>query len=311
MLDVALEEAVAAELGRIVHPSSKALAEAIRARHGATVAAVLFYGSCLRQDPADDPPEGVQDFYLIVDRFRDAFTSRWQAWANSVLPPNVFYIEQAWQGHVVRAKYAVVSRDQFVRGTSSAALHPSLWARFSQPVVMLHGRDDDARITVIQAIGEAIKTMLRTSAPLVTSPASPDDLWQEALRQTYRAELRPESSERAATIYRADAARYDEMARLTFSAQLNGDGLIAHQATADDIGRAQRYWRVRRLIGKPLSVLRLTKSLFTFQGGVDYALWKVERHTGVRVPLSSFERRHPILNAPRLLWRVYRLSAVR
>ncbi len=306
-----LEEAVVAELGRIVHPSSQALAEAIRARHGATVAAVLFYGSCLRQDPADDPPEGVQDFYLIVDRFRDAFTSRWQAWANSVLPPNVFYIEQAWQGHVVRAKYAVVSRDQFVRGTSSAALHPSLWARFSQPVVMLYGRDDDARIMVTQAIGEAIKTMLRTSAPLVTSPASPEDLWQEALRQTYRAELRPESSERAATIYRADAARYDEMARLIFSGRLNEDGLIAHQATADDIGRAQRYWRVRRLIGKPLSVLRLTKSLFTFQGGVDYALWKVERHTGVRVPLSSFERRHPILNAPRLLWRVYRLSAVR
>ncbi|MEM9439659.1 MAG: hypothetical protein AAGA73_04365 [Pseudomonadota bacterium] len=311
MLDAALEEAVVAELGRIVHPSSQALAEAIRARHGATVAAVLFYGSCMRQDPADDPPEGVQDFYLIVDRFRDAFTSRWQAWANSVLPPNVFYIEQAWQGHVVRAKYAVVSRDQFVKGTSSAALHPSLWARFSQPVVMLYGRDGDARITVTQAIGEAIKTMLRTSAPLVTSPASPKDLWQEALRQTYRAELRPESSERAATIYRADAARYDEMARHTFSGQLNRDGLIAHQATADDIGRAQRYWRVRRLIGKPLSVLRLTKSLFTFQGGVDYALWKVERHTGVRVPLSSFERRHPILNAPRLLWRVYRLSAVR
>ena len=311
MLDVALEEAVVTELGRIVHPSSQALAEVIRARHGATVAAVLFYGSCLRQDPADDPPEGVQDFYLIVDRFRDAFTSRWQAWANSVLPPNVFYIEQAWQGHVVRAKYAVVSRDQFVKGTSSAALHPSLWARFSQPVVMLYGRDDDVRITVTQAIAEAIKTMLRTSAPLVTSPASPDEFWQEALRQTYRAELRPESAERAATIYRADAARYDQMARLIFSGQLNGDGLIVHQATAEDIDRTQRYWRVRRLIGKPLSVLRLMKSLFTFQGGVDYALWKVERHTGVRVPLSSFERRHPILNAPRLLWRVYRLSAVR
>ena len=146
---------------------------------------------------------------------------------------------------------------------------------------------------------------------MVTSPASPDEFWQEALRQTYRAELRPESAERAATIYRADAARYDQMARLIFSGQLNGDGLIVHQATAEDIDRTQRYWRVRRLIGKPLSVLRLMTSLFTFQGGVDYALWKVERHTGVRVPLSSFERRHPILNAPRLLWRVYRLSAVR
>ena len=58
-------------------------------------------------------------------------------------------------------------------------------------------------------------------------------------------------------------------------------------------------------------MLRLIKSLFTFDGGIDYALWKVERHTGIHVPLSGFERRHPILNAPRQLWRVYRLSAVR
>ena len=60
-----------------------------------------------------------------------------------------------------------------------------------------------------------------------------------------------------------------------------------------------------------MSVLRLLKSLVTFDRGVDYALWKVERHTGVQVPVSKFERSHPILTSPKLLWRVYRLSAVR
>lgn len=311
MPDLALQDAVAEELGREVHPSSVSLADTIRERHGATVAAILFYGSCLRQDPDDEPPEGIQDFYVIVDQYQDAYQSRWQAFANRVLPPNVFYIERTWREHKVRAKYAVISRVQFARGTSPAAFHPSLWARFSQPVALLYARDQAVRTEMTGTIAEAVSTMLRASAPLVTSPANPAELWQAALSQTYRAELRPESSERAAAIHKADELRYDRMARLVFTEQLRDDGRIAIQATAEQKRRARRSWLARRLLGKPLSVLRLMKSLFTFQGGVDYALWKVERHTGVRVPVSGFERRHPLLNAPRLLWRVYRLSAVR
>jgi len=306
-----LREAVADELGRGCHPSSMALADMIRERHGATVAAVLFYGSCLRQDPADDPPEGIQDFYVIVDRYQDAYRSRWQAFANRLLPPNVFYIEQARGKHVVRAKYAVVSRAQFVSGTSSAAFHPSLWARFSQPVALLYARDETVRAEMIDAVVDAVRTMLTSAAPLVEAPAPPANLWQEALRQTYRAELRPESSERAATIYRADDERYDRIARLLFAGQVQADGCLALQTNAEERRRTHRTWLFRRMLGKPLSVVRLMKSLFTFDGGVDYALWKVERHTGVRIPITSFERRHPLLNAPRLLWRVYRLSAVR
>lgn len=311
MAEPGLREAVGKELGRTVHPSSVALAEAIQERHGATVAAVLFYGSCLRQDPDEDPPEGIQDFYVIVERYQDAYDSHWQAFANGVLPPNVFYVERTWREHKVRAKYAVVNRSQFVRGTSPAAFHPSLWARFSQPVALLYARDAAVKAEMSAAIADAIRTMLRASAPLVQSPSTPADLWQVALGQTYRAELRPESGERAAAIYKADEERYEFMARLVFPDLLQDDGRINIQPTAEETRRARRTWLARRLFGKPLSVLRLIKSLFTFDGGVDYALWKVERHTGIRVPLTTFERRHPILNAPRLLWRVYRLSAVR
>ncbi len=302
---------MAEELERSCHASSKALAEAMRERHGETVAAVLFYGSCLRQDPSDDPPEGIQDFYVIVDHYRDAYSGPLQALANRLLPPNVFYIERPWCGHVVRAKYAIVSRSQFLQGTSSDAFHPSLWARFSQPVALLYARDADVRAEMTTAIGEAISTMLNASAPLIPSPAGPGELWQEALRQTYLAELRPESAGRATSIYNADQERYDRMARLVFADRLQDDGRIDVQAIAEESRRARRSWLGRRLLGKPLSVLRLIKSLFTFSGGVDYALWKIERHTGVSVPISTFERRHPILNAPRLLWRVYRLRAVR
>ena len=67
-------------------------------------------------------------------------------------------------------------------------------------------------------------------------------------------------------------------------------------------------WRRR---GKTLNLLRLIKAVFTFEGAVDYALWKVERHAGVRPEISAWERRHPILAAPVLLWRFHRAGAFR
>ena len=39
--------------------------------------------------------------------------------------------------------------------------------------------------------------------------------------------------------------------------------------------------------GKLLHVLRLMKATTTFKGGADYILWKVERHSGVRVEVSE------------------------
>ena len=70
-------------------------------------------------------------------------------------------------------------------------------------------------------------------------------------------------------------------------------------------------WSARRVQGKTLSVLRLVKSAFTFQGGVDYLLWKLERHSGVRVEATERERRHPLIYGWGLAWRLYRRGAFR
>jgi hypothetical protein len=59
------------------------------------------------------------------------------------------------------------------------------------------------------------------------------------------------------------------------------------------------------------SVPRLAKAAVTFEGGVDYALWKVERHSGVRVEAGPWQRRHPILAAVPLGWRAWRQGAFR
>jgi len=70
-------------------------------------------------------------------------------------------------------------------------------------------------------------------------------------------------------------------------------------------------WRLRLVQGKGLSVLRLMKASFTFQGGVDYALWKIERHRGLRLEVSPFFRRHPLLALLFLGWKVLRLGGVK
>lgn len=315
--DRALSNFIRKELDKTCHSSAHALVDVIMRQHGETVAGILFYGSCLRQDPSDEPPEGIQDFYVVVDSLKRAYGRWWPGLTNCLLPPNVFYIERSWQGKTVRAKYAVISRKQWRQGTSAKAFHPWLWARFAQPAALLYSRDSEASADILSGVAGAVTTMLGAALPLIDKPASARDLWLEALLQTYRAELRPESTDRAALIYEADQKRYDDITPLALAnlsdlpVEIASGGKIETSFSAKERRRARRLWRRRRRWGKPLSVLRLMKSLFTFDGGVDYALWKVERHTGVKVPVSNFERRHPLLTSPKLLWRVYRLSAVR
>ena len=60
-----------------------------------------------------------------------------------------------------------------------------------------------------------------------------------------------------------------------------------------------------------LPLLRLIKAVFTFEGGVDYALWKIERHSGVTVTVSDRARRHPLIFGWGPLFRLWRRGAFR
>jgi hypothetical protein len=70
-------------------------------------------------------------------------------------------------------------------------------------------------------------------------------------------------------------------------------------------------WFVRRMQGKLLSVLRLLKGLLTFRGGVDYILWKIERHSGERVEVPPHLERYPLIATCVIFWRLYRRGAYR
>ena len=311
-----LRASIGAEAAQPIGEAAATLVEAMLRRHGRSAAAVLFYGSCLRRaDPtaAEDP---VYDFYLLVDDYRHSYEGRLAAFANAALPPNVFYIETPWRDRTLRAKYAVVSLPQFRRAVSQRAFHSYFWARFAQPVRLAHVRDDGARAVVLESLSDAVVTLAARTRGLQGDRFTSAEFWTRAFQATYAAELRAEGADRARLVYEADRARYDGLTETAlraagFDVEAMADGRLSAPAAARIRCAAGITWWLRRVAGKLLSILRLAKGVFTFDGGVDYILWKIERHSGVKATPTPWQRRHPLLAAPGLAWRLYRRGAFR
>jgi len=278
----------------------QALAEAVRRRHEPAGLGVLFYGSCLRSGEDRDQ---VADLYLIVEEYRAAYGGALLAAANRVLPPNVFYIEVPFEDRMIRAKYALVSLAQLERLVAPNTLQAYFWARFAQPMRLLWVRDQESRRRLVGALAQAVATTAGETRALVERPEA---LFARAFRESYASELRAEGGERADALYQFDRDRYDHLAALLLAGVPAGtaDGTLARH-------RADRRWRLRRLVGKSLSVLRLMKGAFTFKDGASYLLWKIERHSGVRHDLTPWQKRHPILASSVVFWQLYRKGAFR
>lgn len=302
-----LVEFLAAEAERPISAEIEGAAHALAARYGAAVSAILFYGSCRRTGRYQD---GIVDLYLLVESYRAVHRNPILAAANRLLPPNVSYAEIPAGSEVVRFKYGIVALNDFARRAKPGTLHPAIWGRFAQPVSLLWARDGETRNKVLSALADAARTLLSETQPLMPARFTAQAIWSRALAESYRTELRAERAGVGERIYQADAAHYDAVAERVLSRDPE-ELLFRNPFGPEARERAERRWRLRRRIGKPLSLARLVKSAFTFQGGADYILWKIERHSGVRVPASPWQRRHPLLSGPVLAWRLYRKGGFR
>jgi len=290
-----------AELERAVPAPVTALAAELAARAGAATAAVLFYGSALRDVTLD----GVLDFYVLTDKPIAWPGSRWTSLAGRVLPPNVGYLETVVGAATLRTKYAVMTLAQFRHGMSAEGIDTTLWARFSQPVACIRARGDAATRAVREAIVEAVITAARWAAALGPERAEATAFWRSLYQRTYAAELRVERGARADDLVARDAARYAALLPAAWRAggldfAVGEDGLLAPALSAKERAAAERRWRRRRILGRPLNLLRLLKAATTFDNAADYVAWKVERHSGYKIEPSEFQRRHPLLAAPAL-----------
>lgn len=294
-----LEAIVARTAGEPVPPEIAAMALVVRRRHGPRTAAVLAYGSSLRGVPAADT---LIDLYVLTDDWSAVSTSPLARLGCWLLPPNVYYAESAWDGTRLRAKSAVVPLARFAARMAATTANPYFWARFAQPCRIVYGRDAAARDAVIGALAQAVRTMIAASLPLARPGDGPIELWQRGLAETYRTELRAEAASRAGEIVAADPDYYRSVTEAVLG--------VGWSAVSGPEAAAVRLWR-RRVGGKVLSVLRLLKAAFTFQGGADYLAWKIARHSGAAIELRPWQRRHPILGALWLLPGLIRRGAVR
>lgn len=277
------------ELLEPVDPRVTAMAGAVAAKHGEASRAVLFYGSCLRESQLDGL---MLDFYLIVSDYRTAYKQRWLAVGNRLVPPNVFYFEQAG----LRCKYAVLSEEDFHRLNGPETQVVSVWARFAQPSRLVWAANTAATEKAIAAISRAAPTLLAAAGSV--EGEDPLAWWRRAFALTYSAELRAERQGRSKSVVDADPERYRRFTPAAIAA-------------ASVLGSRQVSWGRRRFSGKLLTVVRLAKASATFAGGVDYIAWKINRHAGTRIEIQPWQRRWPLLAALSLVPRLLKSGAIR
>ncbi len=300
---------------RPVAPGVRALADTLLARYGNTVVAILAYGSCFR----NQTDEGLVDLCVLVDSYRSLPGTVWQRWLYHILPPTVFYMEIECSGRAIRTKYAVISCADFERGTSTRCFHSHLWGRYAQPTGMLYVRDEYGAQRVFKTLAQAVVTFVGRVLPVLPSTFDARELWQQALRLSYGTELRPERADAVVRLVDDSLDYYEQVTRI-------GMGCVQLDVRPVEEGRTSRYhaaiplsirsiagfaWRIRKVQGKILNILRLLKGMFTFQGGASYILWKIERHSGMRVETPSRLQRHPWLATALILGKLYRRRAYR
>jgi hypothetical protein len=293
--------------------SLEPLLEEIRQKHGSALLAILVYGSWLR-----GKRDTMLDFYVLVEDYH-TLDSAWQGWLCRLLPPNVYHIhheEDAGEGHKEsRAKYALLTLDRFLHAMQHD-FHSYFWARFAQPCEVLYARDERIQTRLTDAFNDATATFIRRVLPAMEDTFTSNELWTRGLALTYQCELRTESSNRGDSIYAFNPAYYDGVTD-SFAQKNNalsmaaGDGQYHNQSS----GFARKFsswgWWLRRVQGKLLSVLRLSKAALTFNQPLEYLLWKIERHTGIYIEPTPRQLKYPLIFAWPLLWKLHRRGAFR
>ena len=296
-------------------PAVHALADTLLAKYGKAIKAILFYGSCLR---TGEDRGGLVDLYVMVDRY-STIDPRWLlATLNKLLPPNVFYIEVPFEDRVVRAKYAVLSLDDFTAG-ACRWFHSYIWGRFAQPIGLIYAANEQMVQAIQSALMQAILRFVAQVLPCIPASFTARDLWCKGWTLSYRAELRAERPHKLTQLYEAAPRYYEQLTRSAISRlpfpievqKINGSYRYT-ASVSDDVRRKSRLnWTVRSWQGKCLSALRLLKGLLTFRGGVDYILWKIERHSGEKVEVSRQLKQYPLIATFVIFWKLYRRGAYR
>lgn len=303
---------MAAELAKPVNPRVSLMAAALATEYRDAARAILFYGSCLRESQLDGL---MLDFYLIVSDYEAAYGKGWYAYANRLLPPNVFpFAHKDADGELV-AKYAVLSEADFARLCSTEAGDVSVWARFAQPTRLVWYTDSRARTMIEYAVSEAPVTLFQYTLPMMPThqDISTLEIWKTGFGLTYSAELRAERAGRSLSVVDADPDRYRLIGEATLDEIKSRMGVGPNGEVplfVSDV-QARKIWSRFRRKGKRLSLARLAKATTTYAGGIDYIAWKINRHAGTEIAVKDWQRKWPIIGAITMLPKLFKSGAIK
>lgn len=302
-MNAALNAFIRQDLARAAVPEVVEAAQEVARRLDGI--AVLFYGSVLRTGDLD----GLVDFYVLT---RNVQGRGLAGWASRVLWPDISFQEVRVGGRVVRAKVATMPLERFASAASGRHLDTTIWTRFVQPSALIWSADAAVHDQVVRAVAAAASTAARFAAVLGPAAAYETGFWEALFRETYRTEFRVERPGREREIVAHDPERYARLLRLAWDASgisfSEAAGVLRPEVPTGECVRLMRAWRARRRSGKLLNIARLVKAAFLLEGAGRYAVWKINRHTGLDIPVTRRIEHHPVLSAPGVLWKVWRAS---
>ena len=289
-------------------PETARLAEFLAHAFGRSTAAIIHYGS--HAHGSDARPESAHDFFVIVDRYRDAyrtlattvrthFTPELATALAHILPPNALALSMTRAAHPLRAKCVVLTTRDLARACSRGSKDHFTKGRLFQHVQLVWTRDADSHTTVTNAVVAARYGTFEWARAALPAVFDSETYCRILLETSFAAEIRPESDERIAVLLRAQR---DTLMRVYDALLLHlvGTRILLHEGNVyrqvDPPGRLEKlrfqlYFRRSKL----RATLRWLKYVALYEHWLDYIAQKIARRSGVSVELTARERRWPLI----------------
>ncbi len=306
----ALQTALAIGLDHPAGTDAVELSAFLASAFGPTTVAIIHYGSRAQgRQPRED---SAFDFFVVVDRYREAYVSLaatvgtsyapWMATALAgVLAPNVIAVTPQQHGTERRAKCCVISLGDLQRACSAHPRDHFTQGRLLQFVLLTWTRDAAGTRAVSEAVADARARTFTWGRPSLPAPFTVDDYAYAVLRRSLAGEIRPESADHARTLVTAQqdtlrAIYTPLLAHLVAQGALalDPDGHTYRLSTAPGRLEAMRVGLYFQR-SKARATLRLLKHVILYEDWLDYIVKKIDRSGGAPIELTARERRWPLI----------------
>lgn len=278
---------------------------------GSAAVALIHYGSHAQQ--SDARPESAHDFFIIVDRYREAYRSiatragvrtrpRVATALNHILPPNVIRLTVPSSGSsspALEAKCAVYSWSDFRLAVSAHAPDHFALGRLFQHVQLAWARDGESRREVLTLLVGARVATFAWGQPYLPRSFDVDAYCRSLLETSFAAEIRPEGHERVDVLLATQreamvpvyTALLDRLVDQRILGRMGKVYTIQNPPGKWPKFRAAMYFRR----SKARATVRWLKYIALYDDWLEYILMKIARRSGVSVELTERERRWPLI----------------